>query len=300
MTQHLDRPVTPMIDPSVDAVTTTPAGGTPQVQNPGWPPPGSPVTAEYPGHAASPGHAAYPGHPGHAAPAGTVPGVVAPEPPLNTLSWLSVVSAFIVSPVAILLGAIARRQIRRTGERGRGLATTGIALGIVFTLMGIISTILVLSMVTTVTYTPAAPAPAPVAAAPSPAAAPAASAPSPSSGSSTGQADLLSAYLDLVAANQTLNADFGSHTGDLAAMKQDLATYRAAVQTFRDKAAAADVPAAQRSQIDGTLVPAVDKVLADLDAIAGATGQKKLESAAGDFDTDNPAMVQAASTVIGG
>lgn len=277
MTQHLDHPVTPMIDPTVDAVTTTPAGGTPQVRNPEWPP----------GPAAMPA-----GHP-------TVPGVVAPEPPLNTLSWLSVVSAFVISPVAIVLGAISRRQIARTGERGRGLATTGIALGIVFTIMGVVSTILVLSMVTTVTYTPAA-APAPVAAAPSPAsAAPAASAPAPT-GSATGQADLLSAYLDLIGANQTLSSDFESHSGDLAAMKQDLAAYRDQVQMFRDTVAAADLPADQRARVDGQLLPAIDKVLADLDAIAKASGQSKLEAAAGAFDTDNPAMVETASTVIGG
>ncbi|MCD2188687.1 DUF4190 domain-containing protein [Actinomycetospora soli] len=283
MTQHLDRPVTPMIDASVDADVTTPAGGTPGVQNPGWPPP----TA------------------GYAAPAGTVPGAVgpvAPEPPLNTLSWLSVVSAFVVSPVAIVLGAISRRQIARTGERGRGLATTGIALGIVFTLMGIVSTILVLSMVTTVTYTSGpAPAPAPVPAASSPA--PAATAPGTAgttgTGSSSGQADLLSAYLDLIGANQTLTQNFEAHD-QISELKADLAEYRAAVQTFRDTVVAADLPAEQRAEVDARLIPAVDKVLADLDAMGKATTQSSMQAAASAFDTDNPAMAEVASTVISG
>ncbi|WP_433801380.1 DUF4190 domain-containing protein [Actinomycetospora sp. CA-084318] len=287
MTQHLDRPVTPMIDASVDADVTTPAGGTPGVQNPGWPPP---TAGSTPGYA-----------PGYAAPAGTVPGgVPAPEAPLNTLSWLSVVAAFVVSPVAIVLGAISRRQIARTGERGRGLATTGIALGIVFTLMGIVSTIMVLSMVTTVTYTSGpAPAPAPVPAVSAPAATDPGTAGTTGTGTGTGQADLLSAYLDLIAANQTLTANFEAHD-EIGELKADLAEYRAAVQTFRDTVAAADLPAEQRAKVDAQLIPAVDKVLADLDAMGRATTQSSMQTAASAFDTDNPAMAEVASTVISG
>lgn len=285
MTQHLEHPVTPMIDTTVDAATTTPAGGTPRVQNPGWPPPGSPA-----GYAPQP--APYPAYP---APAGTVPGAVAPEAPLNTLSWLSVVTAFVVSPVAIVLGGISRRQIARTGERGRGLATTGIALGIVFTIMGIVSTIMVLSMVTTVTYTPApAPAPAPVAAAPSSAAAtPAATDP----GTATGQADVLTAYLDLIGANQTFEANWQAHT-EAADLRADIAQYRDAVQKFRDTVATANVSADQRARIDGQLLPAVDKVLADCDNMLSAQTQAKVKAAATAFDTDNPAMVQTAADAI--
>jgi hypothetical protein len=279
MTQHLDHPVTPMIDPSVDAATTTPAGGTPRVQNPGWPPPGPPVGHPAPAPYAAPAGTAYP---------------VAPEAPLNTLSWVSVVVAFVVSPVAIVLGAISRRQIARTGERGKGLATTGIALGIVFTLMGIVSTIMVLSMVTTVTYTPApAPAPAPVAAAPSSAAAPAATDP----GTATGQADVLTAYLDLIGANQTFETNWQAHN-TAAELRADITEYRDAVQKFRDTVATADLPADQRARIDGQLLPAIDQVLADCNGMLNAQTDAKVKAAAQAFDTDNPAMVQTAADAI--
>ncbi|MDP9429602.1 MAG: DUF4190 domain-containing protein [Actinomycetota bacterium] len=37
--------------------------------------------------------------------------------------------AFIFSPVGLVLGIIARRQIRETGEQGSGLALAGIIVG---------------------------------------------------------------------------------------------------------------------------------------------------------------------------
>ncbi|KXK59591.1 hypothetical protein AWW66_23420 [Micromonospora rosaria] len=46
---------------------------------------------------------------------------------------LSLVFAFVASPVGIVLGHLAKRQIRQTGEQGSGLATAGLVLSYVFT-----------------------------------------------------------------------------------------------------------------------------------------------------------------------
>jgi hypothetical protein len=53
--------------------------------------------------------------------------------PTNTLAILALVLAFVFAPAAIVLGVLARRQIRQTGEDGHGLATAGLVIGIVFT-----------------------------------------------------------------------------------------------------------------------------------------------------------------------
>lgn len=53
------------------------------------------------------------------------------------MAVLAFVLAFVFAPVAIWLGFIARGQIRRTGESGRGLATAGLVLGTAFTVVGI-------------------------------------------------------------------------------------------------------------------------------------------------------------------
>ena len=55
-----------------------------------------------------------------------------PPQKTNTLAILSLVSAFIVSILGIILGHIALGQIKRTGEGGRGLALAGTILGYVF------------------------------------------------------------------------------------------------------------------------------------------------------------------------
>jgi len=54
-------------------------------------------------------------------------------PPTNTSAIAALVLAFVFPPAAIFLGISARRQIRRTGEQGDGLALTGIILGSIAT-----------------------------------------------------------------------------------------------------------------------------------------------------------------------
>ncbi|WNV76623.1 DUF4190 domain-containing protein [Geodermatophilus sp. DSM 44513] len=49
--------------------------------------------------------------------------------PTNTFAILALVMAFVVSPVGLVLGILARRQIRQTGEQGDGLALAGIIVG---------------------------------------------------------------------------------------------------------------------------------------------------------------------------
>jgi Domain of unknown function (DUF4190) len=98
---------------------------------PGGPYPGGPYpTGAYPAGAGQPGYGPYPpppyGRPGYGYPA---------QPGTNTMAILALVFAFIFAPVAIVLGVLARKQIRRTGEQGMGLATAGMVCGIVFTVL---------------------------------------------------------------------------------------------------------------------------------------------------------------------
>ena len=54
-------------------------------------------------------------------------------PPTNTTAIAALVLAFVFPPAAVFLGVSARRQIRRTGEQGDGLALAGIIVGSIAT-----------------------------------------------------------------------------------------------------------------------------------------------------------------------
>jgi hypothetical protein len=56
-----------------------------------------------------------------------------PVAPTNTMAILALVFAFIFPPAAIIMGHVAKKQIRQTGEQGDGLATAGLWLGYIFT-----------------------------------------------------------------------------------------------------------------------------------------------------------------------
>jgi len=56
----------------------------------------------------------------------------------NVLAIVSLVSAFFVSLAAVICGHIALSQIKKTGEKGRGLAIAGLVLGYLGILSGII------------------------------------------------------------------------------------------------------------------------------------------------------------------
>ncbi len=53
--------------------------------------------------------------------------------PTNGLAIAALVVAFVLAPAGIVLGVVARKQIRQTGEEGDGLALAGIVVGAVIT-----------------------------------------------------------------------------------------------------------------------------------------------------------------------
>jgi hypothetical protein len=59
-------------------------------------------------------------------------------PTTNTLAILSLVFAFVFPIAGIVMGHVAKRQIRETGEQGDGLATAGLWLSYAFTALGLI------------------------------------------------------------------------------------------------------------------------------------------------------------------
>jgi hypothetical protein len=61
------------------------------------------------------------------------PGYGAAVAPTNTMAILSLVFAFVFAPAAIVMGHVARKQIKQTGEQGWGLSTAGLWLGYIFT-----------------------------------------------------------------------------------------------------------------------------------------------------------------------
>ncbi|MFQ1000451.1 DUF4190 domain-containing protein [Modestobacter sp. SSW1-42] len=63
--------------------------------------------------------------------------------PTNQLAPIALVLCFlgVLAPVGLGLGIVARRQIRRTGEGGEGLALTAVVVG------GVVSTLLLIGVV---------------------------------------------------------------------------------------------------------------------------------------------------------
>lgn len=57
----------------------------------------------------------------------------------NTWAIVGFVTSLIIAPLGIIFSAIALGQIKRTGQKGKGLAIAGLVIGIVFTAIGIIS-----------------------------------------------------------------------------------------------------------------------------------------------------------------
>ena len=120
-------------------------GDPPAPPPPAGPPPGAPSA---PGPYGQPG---YPqpqyGPPGYPPQGYPPPGYGAPGfPPVyvrptNTMAILALVMAFVFAPAGLILGIVARKQIRETGEDGDGLALAGIIVG------GIVTAIFVLFIV---------------------------------------------------------------------------------------------------------------------------------------------------------
>jgi uncharacterized membrane protein len=68
------------------------------------------------------------------------------EPKWNVLAIVGFILAFLVSIAGLVISIIAFVQIKKTGDKGRGLALAGIIIGAVFLVIGIISSIATFSM----------------------------------------------------------------------------------------------------------------------------------------------------------
>lgn len=68
----------------------------------------------------------------------------APQPKTNSLAIVALVAGFVVPLAAFICGGIALSQIKRTGDKGRGLAVSGIIVGAVVTVVGAILSILLM------------------------------------------------------------------------------------------------------------------------------------------------------------
>ncbi|GIM78289.1 DUF4190 domain-containing protein [Winogradskya consettensis] len=101
-----------------------PASGGPASDPYGQSPYGAPTSGQPYGQ---PGY----GQPGYGQPYAQ-PGYQAAAP-TNTMAILSLVFAFVFAPAAIVMGHVAKKQIRQTHESGDGLATAGLWLGYIFT-----------------------------------------------------------------------------------------------------------------------------------------------------------------------
>jgi hypothetical protein len=106
---------------------------------PGYPPPGyaAPIHPG-PGYA-DPGYGQPYGPPGYPPPGYGASGYgmtgypAVHVRPTNTMAILALVMAFVFAPAGLVLGIVARRQIRQTGEDGDGLALAGIIVSAIAT-----------------------------------------------------------------------------------------------------------------------------------------------------------------------
>jgi Domain of unknown function (DUF4190) len=131
--EHLYRGDPPPAPPA--GPQSTPGPGPQQA-----PPPDAGPVAPVPGYG-PPGY----GPPGYGPPGYGPPGYGPPgygpayppagfyRPPTNTMAILALVFAFVFAPAGIVLGVMARKQIRQTGEEGDGLALAGIIVGSIIT-----------------------------------------------------------------------------------------------------------------------------------------------------------------------
>lgn len=73
-------------------------------------------------------------------------GQPAPASRFNVLAIIGFILAFVFWIAGIVVSAIALNQVKKSGERGRGLALWGLILSIVFGIINIISVIAVFSL----------------------------------------------------------------------------------------------------------------------------------------------------------
>lgn len=62
----------------------------------------------------------------------------------STIAIVAIILAIVVPIAGVVVGVIARRQVARTGEGGRGLSTAAIIVGVVLSILTILPLLLVL------------------------------------------------------------------------------------------------------------------------------------------------------------
>ncbi|MBC3760928.1 DUF4190 domain-containing protein [Quadrisphaera oryzae] len=67
--------------------------------------------------------------------------------PTETMAILAIIFAFVFPVLGIVFGVIGRKNIARNGNNGRGLATAGMWLGIVFTVLTLVYIVVVVAIV---------------------------------------------------------------------------------------------------------------------------------------------------------
>lgn len=107
----------------------------------GQQPYGQPAYGQQPGYDQSGYGQQYPPQPAYGQPGG-YPGypqqAYAAPPATNTMAILSLIFAFVLSPLGLVFGFVAKSQIKRTGESGDGLALAGIIIGGLFTALYVV------------------------------------------------------------------------------------------------------------------------------------------------------------------
>ncbi|MBO0983054.1 DUF4190 domain-containing protein [Rathayibacter sp. SD072] len=84
--------------------------------------------------------AAYPPPAGSADPHPGFPGGPRPRTPLNGLAVAALLCGILgLAPAAIVLGHVGFAQARRSGQRGRGLAIAGFALGYLVVILAVVA-----------------------------------------------------------------------------------------------------------------------------------------------------------------
>ena len=112
-----------MTGPQDPFATPDPSQQPPQQPGPGQVPPDYPP----PGYGQQPYGQPPFGQPPYPQSSGTSP-----------LAIGALISAFLCSPLGIVLGFVAKNQIAKTGQGGNGLATAAIVIGIVSMLLGVV------------------------------------------------------------------------------------------------------------------------------------------------------------------
>jgi hypothetical protein len=121
-----------------------------QQPDPYQPPPGAyqqPGGHQQPAGYQQPGAYQQPGYQDPGAYYGQQPGYHPPQPRgTNGMAIAALVCLFLFAPASILLGHMARKQIRQTGEEGWGMATVSMVIGAVLTALGVLAFVLLVVM----------------------------------------------------------------------------------------------------------------------------------------------------------